>query len=454
MTHNNNQLHFIAIGGSLMHNLAMALAENGYTITGSDDEIYEPSRSKLQEAGLLPETEGWFPEKIHSGLSAVILGMHARKDNPELIRAQELNIPVYSFPEFIYEQAKNKQRIVITGSHGKSTITSMIMHVLAFHNRSFDYAVGAEVPGFHTTVRLSNAPIIVIEGDEYLSSAIDREPKFLKYHHHIGLISGISWDHINVFPTEAEYIHQFERLADLTPKAGSLAYCEEDSLTKKIGEKDRDDVTKLPYGTPSYEVIDGKTILVHPEGRVTLNIFGKHNLQNLMGAKEVLSRVGISDAMFYEAIGSFEGASRRLEVLSENGNSIIFRDYAHAPSKVRATINAVKEQYPGRKIIACLELHTFSSLTSSFLPNYKGAMDSADAAMVYFNPKTLEHKRLPALEPAAIEAAFDKPGLQVFTDQAAMLSALNNGSTDQIVLLMSSGTFDNMDMQKVADLIS
>ncbi|MCA6073368.1 UDP-N-acetylmuramate--L-alanine ligase [Fulvivirga sedimenti] len=454
MTHNNNQLHFIAIGGSLMHNLAMALAENGYTITGSDDEIYEPSRSKLQGAGLLPEAEGWFPEKVHEGLSAVILGMHARSDNPELKRAQELNIPVYSFPEFIYEQSKNKQRIVITGSHGKSTITSMIMHILAFHNRSFDYAVGAEVPGFPTTVRLSNAPIIVIEGDEYLSSAIDREPKFLKYQHHITLISGISWDHINVFPTEAEYINQFEKLADLTPKAGSLAYCEEDPVAKKIGEVDRDDVTRLPYGTPSYEVKDGKTILIHPGGRVELRIFGKHNLQNLMGAKEVLSRVGISEEMFYEAIGSFEGASRRLEMLAENGNSIIFRDYAHAPSKVRATINAVKEQYPGRKIRACLELHTFSSLTSSFLPHYKGTMDGADEAMVYFNPKTLEHKRLPVLEPSAITKSFDTEGLRVFTDQTELLDALDNGTSDQIILLMSSGTFDNMDMHSVANLIS
>ncbi|MEJ2003752.1 MAG: Mur ligase family protein [Cyclobacteriaceae bacterium] len=455
MTENSNQIHFIAIGGSLMHNLALALHSQGYTITGSDDEIYEPSKSKLEAAGLLPESEGWFPERIHEGLSAIILGMHAREDNPELLRAQELNIPIYSFPEFIYKQSKNKQRIVITGSHGKSTITAMIMHVLAYHDRIFDYAVGAEVGGFDRTVRLSDAPVIIIEGDEYLSSPIDREPKFLKYHHHIALISGIAWDHINVFPTEAEYIEQFEKLADHTPKAGSLAYCTEDPVARKIGEKEREDVMPLPYETPSFEVKDGQTTLIHSEGKVPLKIFGKHNLQNLMGAKQVLSRIGITEPMFHEAIGTFEGAGRRLEKVASNGKSIVFRDYAHAPSKVRATINAVREQYPGRKISACLELHTFSSLTEAFLPQYKETMKSADEAFVYFNPKTLEHKKLPELDPEKIKQAFGGNNVKVFTDKKALLEALQAGdSSDRIILLMSSGTFDALDMDKVSGLIA
>ncbi len=455
MTENSKHIHFIAIGGSLMHNLALALHDKGYTVTGSDDEIYEPSRSKLDEAGLLPEAMGWFPERIHSGLSAIILGMHAREDNPELSRARELNIPIYSFPEFIYQQSLNKQRIVITGSHGKSTITAMIMHVLSYHNRVFDYAVGAEVPGFHRTVRLTEAPVIIIEGDEYLSSAIDREPKFLKYQHHIALISGIAWDHINVFPTEAEYIEQFENLADRTPKAGSLAYNEEDPATRAIGEKEREDVMRLPYGTPSFEVINGETTLIHPEGKVKLRVFGKHNLQNIMGAKQVLSRIGITEPMFYEAIGSFEGAGRRLEEVASNGKSIIFRDYAHAPSKARATIDAVREQYPGRSITACLELHTFSSLNEEFLPQYKSTMDNADHAFVYFNPKTIEHKKLPALDPATVKAAFGNDKVRIFTDKNDLLEALQHEDpSNRIILLMSSGTFDALDMEKVSGLIA
>jgi UDP-N-acetylmuramate: L-alanyl-gamma-D-glutamyl-meso-diaminopimelate ligase len=381
--------------------------------------------------------------------------MHAREDNPELIRARELNIPIYSFPEFIFEQSRNKQRIVITGSHGKSTITSMIMHVLSYHNRDFDFAVGAEVPGFNRTVHISNAPVIVIEGDEYLSSAIDREPKFLKYHHHIALISGVSWDHINVFPTEAEYIEQFEKLADITPKAGSLVYCEEDALARKIGEIKRDDVTPLPYGTPSYEVKDGQTILLHGDKKIPLMVFGKHNLQNIMGAKQVLSRVGITEDMFHEAIGSFEGAGRRLEKVAANGDSIVFRDYAHAPSKVKATIEAVREQYPGRKIIASLELHTFSSLTASFLPNYRDSMAKADHAFVYYNPKTIQHKKLPALDPDEVQNAFGGGNIRVFTSQHDLIEAIRAiDSAKKIILMMSSGTFDALNMDQVSALIA
>ena len=448
MTAGNKHIHFIAIGGSLMHNLALALQTKGYHITGSDDEIYEPSKSKLANAGLLPENIGWDASKITASLDAVILGMHAREDNPELMKAKELNIPIYSFPEYIYRESENKQRIVITGSHGKSTITSMIMHVLKYHNRKFDYAVGAEVEGFPTTVKLSDAPVIIIEGDEYLSSPIDRTPKFLKYQHHIVLISGIAWDHINVFPTEEEYIRQFELLADQTPKAGSIIYFEEDPVVNRIGSEDRTDVLAIPYGTPQAEIHNEITYLKNGKEKIQLNIFGTHNLQNLMGAMQVLSRLRITDEMFYEAIASFKGASKRLEVVAEKDGTRIYRDYAHAPSKVRASISAVANQHPEKDLVACLELHTFSSLTESFLPYYNGTLDEADVPIVYFNPGTLAHKRLPELDAEKVRDAFKNDNIQVFTDREALTAFLTEQSwKNKNLLLMSSGTFDGMDLE-------
>ncbi len=449
------KIHFIAIGGSAMHNLALALANQGFQVSGSDDEIFEPSRTRLAKAGILPESVGWFPEKITGDLDAVILGMHARKDNPELIKAQQLGLKIYSYPEFIYEQSKDKQRIVICGSHGKTTITSMILHVLAFHKRKFDYMVGAQLEGFDTMVKLSDdAPIIIIEGDEYLSSPADPTPKFLHYHHHIALISGISWDHINVFPTFDEYVRQFETLADSTPKGGSLIYNEEDDLLTVICRKERDDVQQIEYKTPKYEIKNGITFLSKEEPPVALQVFGKHNLNNLSGARAVCLKIGITPEMFNEAIKSFRGASNRLELLKKNSSTIVFKDFAHAPSKLKATTSAVKEQFSQYEVVAVLELHTFSSLNKQFLPQYKDCFENADLPFVYYNPKTIEHKKLEAITPEEVQNAFNNKQLKVFTDSSELKQAiLSLDLKSKVILLMTSGNFDGISLRDFAEEI-
>lgn len=451
---NYKRIHFVAIGGSIMHNLAIALRNKGLHITGSDDEIYEPSKSKLDNAGLLPPTEGWNPENITDDIDAVIIGMHARPDNPELLKAQELGVKIFSFPEFIYEQSQDKQRIVIGGSHGKTTITSMVIHVLHYFDREFDYAVGASIKGFDNTVKLSDAPIIIIEGDEYLSSPIDPTPKFHKYKHHIGLISGISWDHINVFPTEDEYVKQFEIFADATPKAGSLICCEEDPITSMIASKERADVHAINYKTHPHIIDNGITYLVNGKDNFPLRIFGKHNLQNLNGAKEVLKKIGITEDQFYQAITSFGGASKRMQLLKEDDRSAIFKDYAHSPSKVRATTLALREQYPERDLVACLELHTFSSLTKDFLKEYKGAMKFSYKPIVYFNPATIANKGLDTITAEDISAAFDERSLKVFDNRDDLLDYLQDQNwKDKNLLMMSSGTFDHLDFDKLQSII-
>ncbi|MTI20753.1 peptidoglycan synthetase [Fulvivirga sp. RKSG066] len=454
MTESPQKIHFIAIGGSIMHNLAIALHSAGHKITGSDDEIFEPSRSHLADHNLLPETEGWNEDRITNDLDAVVVGMHAREDNPELKKAKDLGIKIYSFPEYISERSEDKQRVVIAGSHGKTTITSIIMHVLKYFDREFDYAVGAHIKGFDTMVRLSDAPIIIIEGDEYLSSPTDPTPKFLKYHHHIGLISGIAWDHINVFPNEDEYMKQFEIFADATPKGGSLAYCEEDAMATVIGNKEREDVHRLPYQTHAHIIENGETYLTVGNDRIHTKLFGKHNLQNINGAKEVLKKIGISEDQFYQAIPSFEGADKRLELVKENGNSSIFKDYAHAPSKVKATTLAVKEQHPERELIACLELHTFSSLNKDFLNEYKGTMKYANQPVIYFNPRTIAHKKLEPISAEEIKKAFAEPRLEVFDDSNKMLDFLKQQNwTDKNLLMMSSGTFNQLNFEDLKDII-
>ena len=435
-----------------MHNLALALHEQGHSITGSDDEIYEPSRSRLLAQGLLPDAMGWFPARIHAGLSAVLVGMHARKDNPELARAQELGLPVYSYPEFIFQNSQHKQRVVIAGSHGKTTITAMILHVLQFHGKSFDYLVGAQVAGFETMARLTDdsrgqgAPTIVIEGDEYPASPIDLRPKFLLYQPHIALISGIAWDHVNVYPTYEGYVDQFELLADAMPKAGTLIFDKTDDMLNVIGEKDRPDVQKVPYEAHPAEIIDGQTVLLTKSGqRVPILVFGEHNLKNLAGAMAVCDRLGLTDDEFYAAIGSFTGAARRLEKVASADGRLVFRDFAHAPSKVEATTRAVKEQFPDKKLLAIVELHTFSSLNKAFLSQYRGKLAAADIAAVYVNTHTLEIKRLELITPADILAAFGRPDLHVFTETADLEAFLDHQrSLTDITLMMSSGTFGGL----------
>jgi len=374
-------VHFIAIGGSAMHNLALALHNKGYQVTGSDDTIFEPSKSRLQAKGLLPETFGWFPEKITASLDAIVLGMHAKKDNPELLKAQELGLKIYSYPEFLYEQSKHKTRVVIGGSHGKTTITSMILHVMHYHNRDVDYMVGAQLEGFDVMVKLTeDNDFIVLEGDEYLSSPIDRRPKFHLYKPNIALLSGIAWDHINVFPTYENYVEQFSVFVDSIVNGGSINYNEEDLEVKRVVEASENPIRKLPYKTPEYIVEDRQTLLATPEGNLPIEVFGKHNLNNLAGAKWICQHMGIDEDDFYQAIATFKGASKRLEKIAESKNSIAYKDFAHSPSKVEATTKAVKEQYPNRTLVACLELHTYSSLNAEFLKEYKGALDAADVA--------------------------------------------------------------------------
>ncbi|PZV83819.1 UDP-N-acetylmuramate: L-alanyl-gamma-D-glutamyl-meso-diaminopimelate ligase [Algoriphagus aquaeductus] len=440
--------HFIAIGGAVMHNLSLALVKKGYQITGSDDEIYEPSRTRLEKAGILPEKLGWFPEKIHADLDGIILGMHARIDNPELIRAQELGIPVYSFPEFIFNQSQDKKRVVIAGSHGKTSITSMILHVLKDQGMDFDYLVGAQIEGFELMVRLSDAPVIVIEGDEYLTSPIDRTPKFFHYRHDIALVSGIAWDHFNVFPDFEEYKAQFSNLMDRTPNDGKLIYCEVDPLVKTASEKSSTKGQKQPYQAHPAKIIQGKTHLITPKGEVEIGIFGDHNLQNLQGALYICESLGLSPDQFYQSIPTFKGAAKRQEILAQSENGILFRDFAHAPSKLKATVNAVKNQFPERKLIAVQELHTYSSLNKAFLPNYAHTMDEADVAVIYLNPHAVALKKLELMDEATLQEGFKRKDLILFTESAALrdfLLARDYSHTN--LLLMSSGNYDNLDLE-------
>jgi UDP-N-acetylmuramate: L-alanyl-gamma-D-glutamyl-meso-diaminopimelate ligase len=446
------KIHFISIGGAVMHNLALALHNKGFEITGSDDEIYDPARSRLQKAGLLPAESGWFPEKITTDLDAVILGMHARINNPELIAAQEMGIKIYNFPEYVYEQTADKKRVIIAGSHGKTTITSMILHVLKYHNMQFDYLVGAGIDGFETMVGLTpEAPIVVIEGDEYLASPLDLKAKFLFYHPQVVLISGIAWDHFNVYPTYESYVNAFVELTKTIPEGGALIYDQTDEDLNEVCDSAMKNVTKFPYKAHPFEVRNGKAYLKNAAGEVPLEVFGDHNMKNLMGCKHVLNQVGVTDEMFYEAIGHFKGAAKRLEKMGESSTSIAYRDFAHAPSKVAATTNAMKNLHPERRLIACYELHTYSSLNKDFLPQYADKLKDADVAVVSYSPKTLEIKKMPAVSAEEIKKAFGRDDLQIFTDAEsikAFLVAQNYENTN--LLMMSSGTFGGLDLGELA----
>jgi len=455
MHQQKQKVHFIAIGGSVMHNLAVSLKLAGHEVTGSDDEIHDPSRSTLVRHGLMPDYEGWNPELITTDLDAVILGMHAKKDNPELLRAQSLGLKIFSFPEYIYEHARNKQRVVIAGSHGKTTITAMVIHCLNHFDRKFDYVIGARVKGVEHTVKLSDAPIIIIEGDEYLSSALDPTPKLLRYQHHIGLISGVAWDHVNVFAEEEDYLKQFDRFADETPKGGTLVYCEQDSLALIIGKKDRTDVQSISYRSHTHSADGtGKFFITNGKEKYPVKVFGSHNFQNMSGAKEVLKKLGVTTEMFFEAIQSFEGAAGRLEKVAENKTTAVFKDFAHAPSKVKATVKAVKEIFPSRDLVACLELHSFSSLTKRFLPQYKDSMKVAQNQIIMIDPEKLKSKGLDNISEAELRKAFNAPGLTLFTSRNQLESHLQSLKWDnKVLLMMSSGTFGGLDLKGLASRI-
>lgn len=445
------KLHFIAIGGSAMHNLAMALQDKGDQITGSDDVIYEPSKSRLQTRGLLPDEFGWFPEKITSQLDAVILGMHAKEDNPELKKAHELGVKVYSYPEFLYEQSKNKTRVVIGGSHGKTTITSMILHVLKYHNKEVDYMVGAQLEGFDTMVHLTKEnDFIILEGDEYLSSPIDRRPKFHLYQPNIALLSGIAWDHINVFPTYENYVAQFREFVDCIVRGGILVYNDEDLELREIVANTTNTIRKHPYQTPAYKLDQGVTYLETPEGDMPIAVFGEHNLNNIAGAKWICQHVGVDEEDFYQAIASFKGASKRLEKIAQSKDVLVFKDFAHSPSKVAATTKAVKQQFPDKKLIACLELHTYSSLNGEFLEQYRNALDKAETAVVFYSPKAVNNKKLEALSKEQIYESFAREDLIIYTDPSAFKSFLAEQKFENaVLLLMSSGTYGGLDFEQI-----
>ena len=448
---NKKNIHFIAIGGSAMHNLAIALSRKGFNVSGSDDEIFNPSRSRLKKEGILPNVIGWNPDKITKKIDAVILGMHARIDNPELIRAKKLNIPIYSYPEYLYEQSKFKKRIVIGGSHGKTTITSMILHVANIIGLDLDYMVGAELEGYDCMVKITDeSNIIILEGDEYLSSPIDHRPKFHLYKPHAAIITGISWDHINVFPTFINYLDQFDNFCKLIQDGGTLVYNVEDVEVNKLGEKYSDTLETIPYKTPKYDVVFDGTI-IHLEGNsYNLKIFGEHNLQNLMGAMVLGHFMGISRNDFLNAMSSFKGAANRLQKVSENKGFLMFKDFAHSPSKLRATTIAVKEQFPSKKVIACMELHTFSSLKKDFLSQYKDCMSSADESLVYFSPEVIKHK---SLDPISLEDVYlgFGGGIKVVNHTNEVISfILSKDMSNTVLLMMSSGNFDGIDYAKLA----
>ena len=448
-------IHFIAIGGSAMHNLAIALHQKGYQVSGSDDMIHNPSKSRLEKYSLLPQEFGWFTEKISSSLDIVILGMHAKKDNLELLEAQKLGLKIYSYPEFLYEQSKDKTRVVIGGSHGKTTITSMVLHVLSYHEKEVDYMVGAQLEGFETMVHLTEEnDFIVLEGDEYLSSPIDMRPKFHLYKPNIALLSGIAWDHVNVFPTFDNYLEQFRVFTDSMVNGGIMVYNEEDINVKEVVDSSENHIKKYPYQTPNHFIKDGVTYLETSEGDLPLEIFGKHNLQNLAGSKWICQHMGIDEDDFYEAIASFSGASKRLEKVAENNDTVIFKDFAHSPSKVEATTRAVKNQYNNRKVLACLELHTYSSLNADFLSEYKGSLDFADKAVVFYSPDAVKIKELKEVTKKQIADAFQYDDLIIYTNPQEFKDFLFSENLKETVLLfMSSGNYGGLDFELIKDLI-
>jgi len=450
------KVHFIAIGGSVMHQLALALKRKGYIVTGSDDEIFEPARSNLANAGILPEATGWFPDNITTAIDAIILGMHAKGDNPELQRARELGLTIYSFPEYIYQESQQKTRVVVGGSHGKTTTTSMIMHVLKNTGKPFDYLVGARLEGFDQSVNITDAPVIVCEGDEYPASTLEKRPKFHFLFPHIAILTGIAWDHINVFPTFDFYLEQFVIFINKIEPGGLLIYNDTDPVLKKLVEDNkREDLRYQPYNIPPHSIEKGITTVSIDTYTGTLQVFGDHNLMNLYAAWYACRELGVDEVAFVQAMASFTGAAKRLELLAKNDQTIVYRDFAHAPSKVKATMEAVKQQFPERKLIAVLELHTYSSLNEQFMKEYRGAMDKADAAAVFYSGHALEMKRMPPLPREKVVEGFGKKDLAVLNQKEELVQWLQSQSYQNAnLLLMSSGNYDGIDMLTFAKKVT
>lgn len=436
-----------------MHNLAIALCKKGYQVTGSDDEIFEPAKSRLERYGLLPKTIGWNPDLIDENINAVILGMHAKEDNPELIKAKQLGLKIYSYPEYLYEISSSKIRVVVGGSHGKTSITAMILHALQTLNVKTDYMVGAMLEGFEVMVKVEDdSKYMVLEGDEYLSSTLDRRPKFHLYKPDIAIINGIAWDHINVFPTFENYVEQFKIFADKIENGGRLIYFDGDENIRNIAANVRNDIKTMPYNGLNFRVENGKTIVLNGDKEYPMLVFGRHNMINMNAAMLACESLGINRDSFLETMQSFKGAAKRLELLASNDTKAIYTDFAHSPSKLKATIEAVKEQYPNRKLVACMELHTFSSLSKNFLEQYKGCMNKADKALVYYNHHAIELKRLEELSVELVEKAFDKEGLKVTTDSSEFVQFVKQNAEDNTnILIMSSGNFGGVNIKQLAE---
>ncbi|MBK9042800.1 MAG: peptidoglycan synthetase [Saprospiraceae bacterium] len=444
----NKKVHFIAIGGAAMHNIAIDMHQLGYEVSGSDDEIYEPSLSRLKEVGILPDKMGWFPEKIHNALEFIVLGMHAKIDNPELIRAKELGVVVYSYPELVYTLSMNKKRVVVAGSHGKTTITSMILHVLSKCNIDFDYLVGAQIVGFKNMVRISDAPLIVLEGDEYLSSPVDLRPKIHHYHPHITVLTGIAWDHINVFPVYEDYKNVFLTYINNLEDNAIVIYNEEDKEVASVIHSTKKNIRYIPYRT--LQRLDSLDFIEYDGEKFSISVIGNHNLSNMSAAMMVCKQLGISEKDFFNSIADFTGAAKRLQLIAENNNRKIFLDFAHAPSKVNATTKANKQWYGDKKLLAVFELHTFSSLDSNFLPQYSHTLKDADAVIVFYSEHTLKMKNKPVLDKDFVKKCFQFPGMVVLTDKEKLLEELNQSKyKDYNILLMTSGTFDQLDYKNI-----
>ena len=445
------KIHFIAIGGSAMHNLAIALKLKGFSITGSDDAINDPSRSRLKKYNLLPKKEGWFSDKITSDIDAVVLGMHAKDDNPELLKARKIGLKIYSYPEFIFNQSKDKIRIVIGGSHGKTSITSLVLHVLSTLNIESDYMVGAQLDGFEVMVKLTDtSKYIVLEGDEYLSSALDLRPKFHLYKPHIALISGIAWDHINVFKTFENYLKQFEIFINSIEKNGTLVYNELDPELKKLVSSNKSNLNYIPYSIPKHKIIDGISFIDINNRLYRLKIFGDHNLQNISGALNICKALGVESEDFYNAITSFNGASNRLELVYKSSDTIIFKDFAHSPSKVKATTEAVHKQFPNRKLISFFELHTYSSLNPLFLEKYRDTLKHSDECYIYYSEKNMRIKRLEPIDSELIIRSFNHSSLTVIDNYEKLNKKIYDlDLSNSVLLMMSSGKFGGLDIDKI-----
>lgn len=456
MSNSKKRIHFIAIGGSVMHNLAITLKQKGVYVSGSDDEIYEPSKSNLEKHGILPAKMGWNPDIINNEIDEVILGMHALADNPELLKAKQLGLIIRSYPEMIYNQCIDKERVVIAGSHGKTTITAIVIHTLKYCKLNFDYLIGAQVQGFDPLIKLSDAPVVILEGDEYFSSPIDKKSKFLHYHHHIGVLSGISWDHYNVFPTLEAYKETFQNFVDSTSKAGTIIYNESNNYSKQLCAEQPEDRSYIGYSAHKYSIVDGVTFLkTENHGDIHVSIFGLHNMENICAAKLICNRIGITDEKFYEGIKSFKGAKNRMELLAESPYTSVYKDFAHSPSKVKATTTALKNQFQKRKLIACLELHTYSSLNKNFLKEYKNTFDSVDYPVIYFNPGNLKNKKMEMLNNKDILSAFNLKEARIFTERELLKEyLLKQDWENKNLLMMSSGNFDGLDLEELGKSIS